>query len=121
MNNETQSTKKPPKIEKIFRNFASRVDKVVGSPYWFVFSLTIVIIWLPSGFLLGFNEIWHLIINTTTTILTFLMLSLLHSTQQKWEDRIEKMLSKEHSHIREIGKDTKRIVEVSSQAETPQD
>lgn len=109
MPNLLPTEKKPNKLEKKFKWIAEKTNNIVGSPYWFVFSLVLVIVWLPSGFLLGFNEIWHLIINTTTTILTFLMISLLHSSQTKWEDKIDKLLNKEVTQIKEIKKETKKI------------
>ncbi len=93
----------------MFERISEKVNNVVGSPYWFIFSMVLILVWLPSGFLLGWGEIWHLIINTTTTILTFLMMSLLHSSQSKWEERMEKLQQKETSKIRTIEKNTKKI------------
>lgn len=100
---------KKSKLTKRFEKISGKVNDVVGSPYWFIFSLTLIILWIPSGFLLGWGEIWHLLINTTTTILTFLMMSLLHSSQSKWEERMEKLQQKETSKIRTIEKNTKKI------------
>jgi low affinity Fe/Cu permease len=96
-------------LEKKFKRFADRTNGIVGSPYWFAFSVLLVLVWLPSGFFLGFNEIWHLLINTTTTILTFLMLSLLHSSQTTWEKKIEKLESREVSTIETIEEETKKL------------
>lgn len=109
MEQETLKPKKKGKVEKKFQAFADRIDKIVGSPFWFAFSLFMVVVWFFSGFVVGFGDSWQLIINTTTTVLTFLMIALLHSSQQKWEDRMERMQDREASHIREIKKETKRI------------
>lgn len=109
VNQETKNPRKKGGVEKKFQAFADFMDRIVGSPFWFVFSIVIVVTWLFSGTIIGFTETWQLIINTTTTILTFLMISLLHSSQQKWEDKIERLQDREASHIRDIKKETKRI------------
>ena len=96
-------------MEKKFRGFSDSVNNIVGSPYFFTFSVILVIIWFFSGFIIGFGDTWQLTINTTTTILTFLMISLLHSSQKKWEDKIERMQNREETTIKEIKKETKKI------------
>lgn len=92
---------KQGKLIKKFRKFSDSMDKIVGSPYWFVFSVILVLIWVPSGFIVGWGDTWQLIINTTTTILTFLMMSLLHASENKWEERMDKFQEKELKAIRE--------------------
>ncbi len=109
MDQLSRPVKKYGKLHKKFQAIADFVNDIVGSPFWFVFSVTIVVVWFFSGFVIGFTETWQLIINTSTTILTFLMISLLHSSQKKWEDRIERLQDREASQIREIKKETKRI------------
>lgn len=100
-------------IEKRFKKFADAVDRLVGSPYWFSGSLIFVFVWFLSGFFFGFNEHWQLFINTSTTILTFLMLSLLHTTQQKWENKMERLQQKEAQSLDEIKIETKKVSEES--------
>jgi len=107
--NANNPVKKSNAFEKIFEKISDKVSNVVGSPYWFVFSLLIVIVWIPSGFFLGWGEIWHLLINTTTTILTFLMMALLHSSQSKWERKIERLQYREGSDIKKIEESTENI------------
>ena len=97
-------------LHKVFEKMAIKVSKVVGSPYWFVFSVMLVVIWFPSGFFIGFNEIWHLLINSTTTILTFLMMSLLHASQSKWERRMEQLELKQQRFIELLEVQTQEIV-----------
>jgi low affinity Fe/Cu permease len=97
------------KLIKKFYKISDKVSGVVGSPYWFIFSLLIILIWIPSGFFLGWGEIWHLLINTTTTILTFLMVALLHSSQSRWEKKMEKLQQRESTEIKALGKTTKKI------------
>ena len=86
-----QSKKGNKAFQKKFSHIAKKASALVGSPYWFFFSVTLVVVWFPTGFWLGWGEIWHLMINSTTTILTFLMMSLLHASQSKWEKRMEEM------------------------------
>lgn len=105
------NSKKENKLTKKFQRFAEKVDGIVGSPYWFAFSLLIVLIWIPSGYFLGWGEIWHLMINTTTTILTFLMMSLLHSSEAKWEKRMESLQLKETSELKTIQQTTEQLAE----------
>ena len=93
---------KKGKLFKKFRRFADSINRIVGSPYWFIFSILIVLIWFPSGYFLGWGEIWHLMINTTTTILTFLMMSLLHASQSKWEEKMERLQKKEDKELKTI-------------------
>ena len=109
MPNNNLSKSKNAKLTKKFYKISDRVSGVVGSPYWFIFSLLIILIWIPSGFFLGWGEIWHLLINTTTTILTFLMVALLHSSQSRWERKIEKLQQRESTEIKALGKTTKKI------------
>ena len=91
-----------PTVQKRFANYAKKASNLVGSPYWFFFSVLLVLIWIPSGFLLGWGEIWHLTINSTTTILTFLMMSLLHASQSKWEKRMEALQTHSEREIKQI-------------------
>ena len=101
--------KKSENIEKKFQGFADAVDRIVGSSYWFAFSVFIVVVWAFSGLIIGFGQTWQLIINTTTTVMTFLMISLLHSSQQKWEKKIERLQDKEATNIKEIKEETKKM------------
>ena len=97
------------KISKKFETLADRVDKIIGTPYWFAFSLLMVLVWFPSGLFIGFGEIWHLIINTSTTILTFLMMALLHASESKYEKHMEKMEEAQRVTLNFLKKETERI------------
>jgi low affinity Fe/Cu permease len=92
-----------------FEKLADKVDSVIGTPYWFAFSLLIILVWIPSGFIVGFGEIWHLMINTTTTILTFIMMSLLHASESKYEAHMEKMEESQRVALNFLKKETERI------------
>ncbi len=97
-------------IYKYFETLSDVVDSVIGTPYWFGFSLIIILVWLPSGFFIGFGEIWHLIINTTTTILTFIMMALLHASESKWEKRMVVLEEIQKNTLLHIKRETDKIV-----------
>src|SRR4029078_9821248 len=67
----------------VFERVARAVSKVMGSASAFVVALGIVVLCAVSGPLFGFSQTWQLVINTGTTIVTFLMVFLLQSTQNR--------------------------------------
>jgi low affinity Fe/Cu permease len=67
----------------VFDRFAGIVTRVAGSPYAFSLALLIVVVWAASGPLFHFSETWQLVINTGTTIVTFLMVFLIQQSQNK--------------------------------------
>ncbi len=74
------STRKGPGL---FARFAGRTSEVVGSPGVFILAVVVVLVWAVSGPLFGFSSTWQLIINTGTTIVTFLMVFLIQSSQNR--------------------------------------
>lgn len=68
-------------MERRFHRLAVLVSEGVGSPYAFGAALALVAGWAVTGPLFGFSETWQLVINTGTTIVTFLMVFLLQHTQ----------------------------------------
>lgn len=70
-------------LEKIFGNFATKVSEWSGKPATFTLAVALVVVWAVSGPLFGFSEIWQLVINTGTTIVTFLMVFLLQNSQNR--------------------------------------
>lgn len=70
-------------MKNIFRLFSARVSAITGSAYTFAFALLIIAIWATSGPIFGFSDTWQLIINTGTTIVTFLMVFLIQNTQNR--------------------------------------
>lgn len=67
----------------IFDKFASYVTKATGSPSTFLIALAAVIIWGVTGPVFKFSDTWQLVINTGTTIITFLMVFIIQQTQNK--------------------------------------
>lgn len=68
---------------RLFTRFATAVSKWTGRPVVFIACCVLVIVWALSGPLFGFSDTWQLVINTTTTILTFLMVFLIQNTQNR--------------------------------------
>ncbi|MGE8491801.1 low affinity iron permease family protein [Comamonas sp.] len=64
-----------------FNKIARSVAKFSGNPVCFVGALAVIVLWALSGPFFGFNDTWQLVINTGTTIVTFLMVFLIQSTQ----------------------------------------
>ena len=66
-----------------FARFSRHVSGAIGSPHAFVVAFAAVVIWALLGPLFGFSDAWQLVINTTTTIITFLVVFMIQSTQNK--------------------------------------
>lgn len=70
-------------MEKYFTKFANATAKVAGSPGAFLIAVALIIAWAVSGPFFGYSETWQLVINTGTTIVTFLMVFLIQNTQNR--------------------------------------
>ncbi len=71
------------KTVALFEKFAARITRAAGSTMAFTLALISIMIWLLSGPFFDFSETWQLVINTGTTIVTFLMVFLIQKTQNK--------------------------------------
>jgi low affinity Fe/Cu permease len=76
-------------MHEIFHRFAFKVSKWVGSPWMFVGALAVIIAWSITGPLFHFSDTWQLVINTGTTIVTFLMVFLIQNTQNRDAEAIQ--------------------------------
>jgi low affinity Fe/Cu permease len=70
-------------MNEYFRRLAHRVAHAVGSIWAFFFAVAVILLWAVSGPLFGFSDTWQLVINTGTTIVTFLMVFLIQNTQNR--------------------------------------
>lgn len=70
-------------ISRFFDHFAAHVTKWAGSPTAFGCALAAVLVWAACGPAFGYSETWQLVINTGTTIITFLMVFLIQQSQNK--------------------------------------
>lgn len=71
------------KVSGFFERFASQVVYVTGSVWAFVIALAVIIVWAVTGPVFGFSDTWQLVINTGTTIITFLMVFVIQKSQNK--------------------------------------
>lgn len=76
-----------------FERLSQRVTHAVGRPWAFLVALIVVLVWALSGPLFGFGDTWQLVINTGTTIVTFLMVFLIQQTQNKDGKAVELKLN----------------------------
>lgn len=67
----------------LFSRFTSALSKWSGRPLTFSLALGLVVVWAISGPLFGFSSIWQLVINTATSIVTFLMVFMLQNSQNR--------------------------------------
>src|SRR5438094_3208271 len=70
-------------MRDIFRKFAHNASTAVGSPWAFILAVAIIVVWGLTGPLYHYSDTWQLIINTGTTIVTFLMVFLIQNTQNR--------------------------------------
>ena len=68
---------------EMFSNMACTVAHWTGKPIAFLIAATLVIVWAATGPLFGYSDTWQLVINTSTTIVTFLMVFLIQNTQNR--------------------------------------
>ena len=71
------------KERNLFEKFANWATNATGSSTAFVLAMFIIVVWLVTGPVFGYSDTWQLIINTGTTIVTFLMVFLIQKTQNK--------------------------------------
>jgi low affinity Fe/Cu permease len=70
-------------MNELFRRFSHRTSILVGSPWAFILAVAVIIMWAFTGPLFNFSDTWQLVINTSTTIVTFLMVFLIQNTQNR--------------------------------------
>lgn len=70
-------------MNEIFRKFSHKIAELVGAPWSFAVALSIIVIWALTGPIFKFSDTWQLVINTGTTIITFLMVFVIQNTQNR--------------------------------------
>ena len=70
-------------LRKLFRRFAEGTSRYAGKPAAFILAVAIVVVWGVTGPLFHYGDTWQLVINTSTTIITFLMVFLIQSSQNR--------------------------------------
>ena len=77
------SRKKKSRLSKFFNRFSAIVTKATGKPIAFILAVTVILIWSITGPIFHFSDTWQLVINTGTTIITFLMVFVIQHSQNK--------------------------------------
>lgn len=90
-----------------FASFANNVAQWSGQPFAFVLAVALVLVWALSGPFFGFSETWQLVINTGTTIITFLMVFVLQNSQNRdgkaLQAKLDELILTSHAANRFIG------------------
>jgi len=74
---------RPTKSHSVFTRCAKATSRAAGRPWSFVLACALIVAWLISGPFFAYSDTWQLVINTSTTIITFLMVFLIQSTQNR--------------------------------------
>ncbi|GAB3361213.1 hypothetical protein GCM10027566_27490 [Arachidicoccus ginsenosidivorans] len=74
---------KPSRLGRVFDHFSGKVTVVTGSPWAFIIAFLVIITWAISGPIFNYSDTWQLVINTGTTIVTFLMVFVIQQSQNK--------------------------------------
>jgi len=80
---------RPGRSPSFFNRFAKWTSRATGKPIAFAFAIGVVVVWASTGPIFGFSDSWQLVINTGTTIVTFLMVFLLQNTQYRDSESIQ--------------------------------
>jgi len=80
---------RPAKPRSWFTSFAKATARYSGRPVSFFAALAVVLLWVATGPIFGFSDTWQLVINTSTTIITFLMVFLIQSTQYRDAEAVQ--------------------------------
>jgi len=81
--NNKESHRPISRLGESFRLFARTTSSILGTPGAFVIACAIIVIWATTGSAFHYSDTWQLIINTGTTIVTFLMVFLIQNTQNR--------------------------------------
>ncbi|MBF6209772.1 low affinity iron permease family protein [Nocardia puris] len=77
----------------LFDRFASSADRITSKATFFVLCVLLVLVWAPSFLVLPNMDTWQLVINTATTIITFLLVALLQNTRSRSDEAVQQKLN----------------------------
>jgi low affinity Fe/Cu permease len=103
-----------PKKRDIFTKFTTKVSSILGHAWVFAVALAALVLWAVSGPLFGFSDTWQLIINTSTTIVTFLMVFIIQNTQNR--DNLA-MNIKLDAIMKKVGVSSKELFEAEDESD----
>ena len=79
-------------LQDQFARFSHLISYVAGRPATFIVAVLLIVLWAVSGPLFGFSEVWQLVVNTATTIITFLMVFVLQNSQNRDGEAVQAKL-----------------------------
>lgn len=83
MNNTHNGSGNGHKTNQLFSEIANRTSQTAGRALTFIIAASVVVVWAVTGPLFGYSDTWQLVINTGTTIVTFLMVFLIQNSQNR--------------------------------------
>lgn len=94
-------------LNELFRKFAVKVSSIAGKPWTFFLTLMLIISWALSGPIFKYSNAWQLIINTSTTVVTLLMVFVIQNTQNrdskaqhiKLDELLRKLRGTSHKYV----------------------
>jgi low affinity Fe/Cu permease len=98
----------------LFYKIARKTSKAVGSPYASITAVTVIIIWAVTGPIFQFSDTWQLVINTGTTIITFLMVFLIQNSQNRDAKAVQIKLDE---LIRSINSARNEVIDIENSPE----
>jgi len=101
-------------LRGVFRRFARATSNGIGSPIAFVLAFAVILAWAICGPFFGFSETWQLVINTSTTIVTFLVVFMIQNTQNRDSKAVHLKLDE---IIRVLDKARNELVDVEDKAD----
>jgi len=97
-----------------FRTVSDRLTDALGSPYALVAAVLLIVGWAVTGPLFGFSDSWQLVINTATTVVTFLMVFVIQTSQNRQSKAVHFKLDE---LIRSIPEARNRLIEAEAESE----
>jgi len=79
-------------MSDLFARFSHLVAHLTGRPFAFALAVALIVVWAVTGPVFGFSETWQLVINTATTIITFLMVFVLQNSQNRDGEAVQAKL-----------------------------
>ena len=92
-NNRLKIPESKLKIARFYNKFSTKVTRAAGRPLALLIAFAVIIIWAVTGPVFGFSDTWQLVINTGTTIITFLMVFVIQQSQNKETTAIQLKLN----------------------------
>lgn len=80
-------------VNELFSKFAQTTSRLTGKPAAFLLAVVVVVVWAATGPMFGYSDTWQLVINTGTTIVTFLMVFMIQNTQNRDSMAVQLKLS----------------------------